>query len=468
MHFKSFSFMSCLLAISCLGACTQASNQTDLVINNVTVVDAVSPMRVERSVVIRDDKIFAVNPTLTGSAATAPNVVDGSGQFLIPGLWDMHVHFLYEPKLTEQMADLFLHYGVTSVRDTGGNLADLAALRKRLTERSRPSPRIYFSGPLLDGKFVVYDGSDPARPALGVDVANTSSANARVKELKDAGADLIKIYELVQPDVYADLVAAARSQDLPIASHVPLMLTADEAGPLADSMEHLRNIELACASNWQELLQQRRKTIREFSEGLGYELRRGLHSAQRLPAIAAYDENRCNEVLDTLQNTTQVPTLRLNTVFRQQPWTRNDWPAALSGMPDDVAQQWQSQIDLLKHNNTAPDHRFADWSLFLISRLLERKVPIAAGTDTPIGLGIPGYSLHTELELLVAGGMTPNQALYAATVAPTHFFGNTDEIGQIKPGMTADLILLNANPLDDISNTRNIAAVMTGGTWIRR
>jgi imidazolonepropionase-like amidohydrolase len=468
MHFKSFSLMSCLLAISCLGACTQASNQTDLVINNVTVVDAVSPIRVERSVVIRDDKIFAVNPTLTGSAATAPNVVDGSGQFLIPGLWDMHVHFLYEPKLTEQMADLFLQYGVTSVRDTGGNLADLAALRERLTERSRPSPRIYFSGPLLDGKFVVYDGSDPARPALGVDVANTSSANARVKELKDAGADLIKIYELVQPDVYADLVAAARSQDLPIASHVPLMLTADEAGPLADSMEHLRNIELACASNWQELLQQRRKTIREFSEGLGYELRRGLHSAQRLPAIAAYDENRCNEVLDTLQNTTQVPTLRLNTVFRQQPWTRNDWPAALSGMPDDVAQQWQSQIDLLKHNNTAPDHRFADWSLFLISRLLERKVPIAAGTDTPIGLGIPGYSLHTELELLVAGGMTPTQALYAATVAPTHFFNNTDQIGQIKPGMTADLILLNANPLDDISNTRNIAAVMTGGTWIRR
>ena len=311
MHFKSFSFMSCLLAISCLGACTQASNQTDLVINNVTVVDAVSPMRVERSVVIRDDKIFAINPTLTGSAATAPNVVDGSGQFLIPGLWDMHVHFLYEPKLTEQMADLFLHYGVTSVRDTGGNLADLAALRERLTERARPSPRIYFSGPLLDGKFVVYDVSDPARPALGVDVANKSSANARVKELKDAGADLIKIYELVQPDGYTDLVAAARSQDLPIASHVPLMLTADEAGPLADSMEHLRNIELACASNWQELLQQRRKTIREFSEGLGYELRRGLHSAQRLPAIAAYDENRCNEVLDTLQNTTQVPTLSL-------------------------------------------------------------------------------------------------------------------------------------------------------------
>ena len=134
-------------------------------------------------------------------------------------------------------------------------------------------------------------------------------------------------------------------------------------------MEHLRNIELACASNWQELLQQRRKTIREFNEGLGYELRRGLHSAQRLPAIDAYDENRCNEVLDTLQSTTQVPTLRLNTVFSNNLGRVTTGPS-LSGMPNDVAQQWQSQIDLLKHNNTTPDHRFADWNLFLISRLL--------------------------------------------------------------------------------------------------
>ena len=88
-------------------------------INNVTVVDAVSPVRVERSVVIRDDKIFAINPALTAAAAASPNVIDADGQFLVPGLWDMHVHFLYEPKLTEQMADLFLQYGVTSVRDTG-------------------------------------------------------------------------------------------------------------------------------------------------------------------------------------------------------------------------------------------------------------------------------------------------------------------------------------------------------------
>ena len=446
--------------------CSPAENDSDIVINNVTVIDAASEPRPQRSVVVRNDKIFAVNPALSTEAAAAENVIDATDKYLIPGLWDMHVHFLYEPKLTEHMADLFLQYGVTSVRDTGGNLEELVKLRERLRQRARPTPRVYFSGPLLDGQFPVYDGSDPARPALGIDVATRAAAHARVKALKAAGADLIKIYELVQPDVYQALVDAARRENLPIASHVPLMLTADQAGPLADSMEHLRNIELACASNWRDLLQQRQATFTAFTEGLGYDLRRSLHSAQRLPAIAAYDENRCNTVLDTLQNTTQVPTLRLNTVFQEQPWHREDWPQALAGLPQDVIKQWQSQIDFVSNSAAPPDRRFADWSMFLISRLLARQVPVAAGTDTPIGLGIPGYSLHTELELLVAGGMTNQQALHAATIAPTKFFSNSDAMGRIAPGMVADLVLLDANPLQDIRNTRRIEAVMVDGAWV--
>ena len=270
----------------------------------------------------------------------------------------------------------------------------------------------------------------------------------------------------MQPDVYQALVDAARRENLPIASHVPLMLTADQAGPLADSMEHLRNIELACASNWRDLLEQRQATFTAFTEGLGYDLRRSLHSAQRLPAIAAYDENRCNTVLDTLQNTTQAPTLRLNTVFQEQPWHRKDWPQALAGLPQDVIKQWQSQIDFVSNSAAPPDRRFADWSMFLISRLLARQVPVAAGTDTPIGLGIPGYSLHIELELLVAGGMTNQQALHAAPIAPTKFFSNSDAMGRIAPGMVADLVLLDANPLQDIRNTRRIEAVMVDGAWV--
>ncbi len=253
---------------------------------------------------------------------------------------------------------------------------------------------------------------------------------------------------------------------MPVASHVALMMTADTAGPLADSMEHLRNIELACASNWEQLLDQRQQRITHFTEGLGHSLRTGLHSDQRLPAIAAYDEARCNEVLDTLTNTIPVPTLRLNTVRHFKPFLRDDWPDAFAALPSDTQDTWNNLIAAFE---TMPrtDPTFSDWSVFLIQRLLARSVPVGDGTDTPISLGIPGYSLHTELEMLVLGGMTPLQALFAATVTPTCFHNLQEYVGRVTPGMRADLVLLHSNPLADIRHTRDIESVMLDGAWVR-
>ena len=438
------------------------------IINNVSVVDPVDGLVALQQVVIQADKIIYIGPAENIEKVNEANdknqVIDATGQFLIPGLWDMHVHFLYDEALTDVMPELFLRYGVTSVRDTGGDVKKLASLREKL--KDTPAPRIYFSGPLLDGKFVVYDGSDPSRPPLGTGVLDAESAMDTVTALKSAGADFIKIYELIDPATYNSLAAAARQLDMPIASHVPLMMTADVAGPMAGSMEHLRNIELACAANWQALLTQRQAKITGFTEGLGYTLRSELHSAQRIPAIKAYDETRCNEVLDTLTNTIQVPTLRLNTVLMLKPFERADWSAAATALPQDVLENWQARIDLLNTSSLGMDHTFANWSQFLIARLLERGVPIGAGTDTPIGLGIPGYSLHTELELLVAGGMSTQQALYAATVTPAKFLGLEDTMGQIKVGMAADLVLLSDNPLENIEHSRTITKVMSKGLWV--
>ena len=108
----------------------------------------------------------------------------------------------------------------------------------------------------------------------------------------------------------------------------------------------------------------------------------------------------------------------------------------------------------------------AKWSQFLTSKLKARGVPIGAGTDTPISLAIPGYALHTELELLVEGGLTPLEEVHAATVQPARFFGLDDEMGQVQAGMRADLLLLDGNPAEDIRNTRRIAGVMTRGEWV--
>jgi cytosine/adenosine deaminase-related metal-dependent hydrolase len=444
--------------------CGQPPKQPiDVVIENVTVIDPVSGARDSQRVLVDDGSIIAVE-AMTEPAPTASDVVDATGQYLIPGLWDMHVHFLYDEALTSVMAELFLDYGVTSVRDTGGDVARMAVIAKQL-QTADFAPQLYYSGPLLDGRFVVYDGGDPGRPELGTSVATTAAAAAQVQHLQDSGASFIKIYELVAPEVFAALATAARSRNMPIASHVPLMMTADQAGPLADSMEHLRNVELACAANWEELLTIRQERISGYTEGRGYDLRRDLHSLQRLPAIASYDEARCDEVLGKLTETLQVPTLRLNSVGLIRPFEQDSWPDALAELPPSVRERWQADADRISVAAPSADHTFAQWSLFLISRLKANGVPIAAGTDTPIGLGIPGYSLHTELELLVDSGLSPAEALHAATVQAASFFSLEDQIGRIEPGMRADLVLLTANPLTDIRNSREISKVMVNGQW---
>jgi hypothetical protein len=363
------------------------------------------------------------------------------------------------------MPALFLQHGVTSVRDTGGNLERLVRLRARLEGSGEPAPRMFISGPLQDGEHVVYDGGDPGRPPLGTSVPSVAAAESSVAGLAAAGADFIKIYELVQPDVFRALVAAARARRLPIAAHVPLTMVADEAGPMVDSMEHLRNVELACAGNWRALLEARRDHITTFEDGRGYHLRSELHQHQRLPAIAAYDAPRCDQVLDALADTIQVPTLRLNAFSLARPDQRADWPPAFARLPAATRTAWQESLRR-RGEGPAEDTRFADWSLFLVKRMHESGVPIGAGTDTPITMAIPGYSLHTELELLVQSGLTPLEALHAATVQPAHFFGMTDELGRVEPGFSADLVLLRDNPLDDITHTRTIEGVVSRGRWV--
>jgi len=452
------------LAIAVM-SCAARPPIAEVAFEDVTIVDAMKGARANQRVVTRGDRIVWVGAMGEGGPA-ANRVIDGRGRFLIPGLWDAHVHFLYDPELTDSMASLFLAHGITSVRDTGGDLDRLVEIRNSWRREETPSPRLFVSGPLLDGALVVYDGATQAQPKLGTSVPDTEAAREKVRWLHSRGADFIKIYELVSPAVFDALVDEAIALEMPIASHVPLSLTADVAGPRTGSMEHLRHIELACASDWRALLAARRVRMQDFHEGRGYELRRELHSAQRLPAIAAYDADRCREVLASLVETMQVPTLRLNAFNRSRPDRVPEWQAALGELPAPVQTRWRRAVEELEGDEARSDMAFADWSLFLVGEMIEQGVPIAAGTDTPIRLAIPGESLHRELELLVQGGLSHRQALFAATLAPARFFSLEEEMGQIAPGMRADLVLLDANPLVDIRNARQIEGVMSRGRWL--
>ena len=139
-----------------------------------------------------------------------------------------------------------------------------------------------------------------------------------------------------------------------------------------------------------------------------------MHDRQRLPAIAAYDEARCDRVIEGLTSTIQVPTLRMTALNLAPPYAKPDWNEALSRVPDDVRQGWTALAADVSANPADAYTKFGEWARFLTGRMHHRGVPIGAGTDTPIFLSIPGYSLHAELEQLVASGLSPLEALRAA------------------------------------------------------
>ncbi len=425
-------------------------------ITDVTLIDAINGVRNHQTVIIEGDTIVAIQNANKDFSAT--QIISGEGQYLIPGLWDFHVHLSYDEAFTESMPALFLSYGITSVRDTGGLMEKLLPVVKKMRAKGAISPRVFFAGPLLDGTDVVYDGN--SRPEIGTQNTSAEGARQTIAKLKKQGIDFIKIYEMVSPEVFAAMVKVANDFKLPIDAHIPLSMSAGRAGAQVNSMEHLRNVELDCAANADELLQQRRQML-ENPKGIGgATLRATLHRQQRLKAIANYDEQRCNQTLDALHKTVQVPTLRLNVLPMSPPFMRNDWQDMLSRLPDNIAKQWR-QIN--SDDAQLPDTSFAQWSLFLTGEMHKRGIPIAAGTDTPIGLAAPGYSLHSELEMLVRAGLSPLDAIASATLRPAEYFSLEGEMGSIDIGKKADMVLLTENPLEAISNTREIALVISKG-----
>lgn len=459
------TILALMVAAFVVAACSEEPAMRGTAITDVTVIDAVNGVREHQTVVFDGDEIIAV----TGADAIFPppaQTINGTGKYLIPGLWDMHVHLTYIDAFTAPMPAMFLAYGITSVRDTGGLISKMQPVIKKMRAPGAVAPRVFFSGPLLDGTFVVYDGN--SRPEIGTQNANIEMAAEKVQALKEAGVDFIKIYEMVSPDVFAALVKAGQENGFPIAAHVPLSMLASQAGPSVDSMEHLRNVELDCASNSAELYEERLSRLKNDDGISGYALRSSMHSAQRVPAINNYDEERCDRTIASLKSTIQVPTLRLVSYPLRSSYDHPDWNKALTQVPASLKEDWETATAEWLANKEPQDTTFAEWSLSLVGRMHDQGVPIGAGTDTPIARALPGYSLHTELERLVEAGLEPIEALKSATVRPAEFFSLQAEMGTIDVGMRADLVLLDADPLEDISNTRRVAMVVSKGLVLTR
>lgn len=467
MNIKSAPFLFLLSLIACQST---PEYHDAIAITNVSIIDAQNGLRDQQTIIVQDNIITKVQAsskvTLTGNS----KVIDGTGKYLIPGLWDAHVHFAYIEELAPSMFDLFLMYGITSVRDTGGKIDFVKQWKQVADKDPKNAPRVKIAGPLLDGMPNVYDGSSPQRPQLSVGAATPEEARAIVQNLDDQGVDLIKAYEMLSPEQFKAVTKEAKNRGLKVTGHIPLsmdVISASDAG--LNSMEHLRNIEMSCASNSEQLMEQRRVLLRDGRNDQGGILRSRIHNAQRNYAVRNQNEEKTQKVLAALKrnDTWQIPTMSIAIASTHRPFIDPEWQKDFQYLPAEVGANWLEGANRVANSEISEDRlAYTAWVNGMVDKINEAEIPIMAGTDTPIFFLTPGRSLHDELALLVSAGMSPMEVLESATILPAKYFGLEDKMGLIQEQMLADLILLNSNPLDDINNTLDIEMVLKDGNLI--
>lgn len=382
-------------------------------------------------------------------------MIDATGQYLIPGLWDMHVHSAFGdwfPGGRDIILPLFIANGVTGTRDMGGDTPILLEWRKEIADGRIIGPRMVISGPMLDG----YLPDGKLRFPSSVAITTPASAVAAVDLLKTQGVDFIKVQSVISHDAYLAAAAEAHRKALPIVGHVPDKVRIAEVVEAGQkSIEHLMGIFEGCS-----------KEEDKFIKGEG--------SLKLL--LTTQDQQTCDSLIKLVsQNQTwQVPTLawqRGGTFLDQRDLKHQPLDKYVPAYWRDVTWRHfteQMMPDLLRDPLELRQDYFAR-NLQMVGAMHRAGVPFMAGTDTAPGVYImPGFSLHDELANFVEAGFTPMESLETATSNPAKFLGKEGSLGSVEPGKIADLVLLSANPLKDIRNTQKINAVVADGRLFDR
>ena len=427
-----------------------------IVIAHATVINpGTSSVQANRTIVINGDRITSISETEGFQAPKNARVIDATDQYLIPGLWDMHVHSAFGdwfPGGRDIILPLFIANGVTGVRDMGGDTPILLEWRKEIADGRIIGPRMVISGPMLDG----YLPDGKLRFPSSVAITTPASAVAAVDLLKTQGVDFIKVQSVISHDAYLAAAAEAHKKGLPIVGHVPDKVRIEEVVEAGQkSIEHLMGIFEGCSTEEDK-----------FIKGQG--------SLKLL--LTTQDQRRCDSLIKLLaQNQTwQVPTLawqRGGTFLDQRDLKHQPLDRYVPAYWRDVTWRHfteEMMPDLLRDSLELRQDYFAR-NLQMVGAMHRAGTPFMAGTDTAPGVYImPGFSLHDELANFVEAGFTPMESLQTATSNPAKFLGMEASFGSVEPGKIADLVLLGANPLRDIRNTQKITAVVANGRLFDR
>jgi imidazolonepropionase-like amidohydrolase len=456
---------SALLAIfitasGLLLACNKPRSSV-VAITHVTVIDmtGASPAS-DQTVLIEKEKIIALGPSISIAIPPAAQILDARGKFLIPALSDMHLHLTGagEPGGSREFfLPLLLANGIASVRDMGGYLDSLIPLRKEIEEGKRLGPHIIFAGPYLDG--------DPPAFQPAIAISSRREADDAVQSLKQREVDFIKVQSNLSRDSYFAVADAAKKQNMSFVGHVPDRVTAWEAAAAGQkSIEHLTGALRACSTKEPDLMH---KQFRDSSKA-------GRLAWQR-ELLSTYSDQKAAELTTKFRErqTWQTPTLILlrNVAFPSANLNLTSDPR-VKYVPRKLLETWgqsyAQQMNDVSAKQASMRAALLAKSLGFVGQMQKGGVKILAGTDSAAPYVFPGFSLHEELALLVQAGLTPMEAMQTATRDPAEFLDNLDLQGTVTAGKNADLLLLDANPLDDIRNTQKIRALVLRGKLLDR
>lgn len=436
----------------------QSSQPKALAFTHVTIIDVAArdsrrALKPDQSVVVTGDRITAVGGNVR--IPDEAHVIDASGKYLIPGLWDMNVI------ATVTVYPFYVVNGVTGVRDIGSPspIAALLDLRRRAAEGRLVAPRIVATGRPLDGPF-------PGRPHH-TSVADEAAARQGVVTLKQSGADFVMLFTMLPREAYFAAVDEAKKQNIPFVGSVPYSVNVAEVSNAGQqSIERLVTMLPSCSNRAEEIIGNYAEVLRApTARPQGFRV-----PIQTL--VETYDTKRAAALFSLLAKNGTFVTPMLNhwaNVHLDFKKDHDDDPRMKYLLPP-LKQYWDSSLGRFEkefEQSRESAEAVMQKLLEMVKAMDSACVSLLAGTGTPgHPFEWPGFSLHEELEWLVETGLTPLEALQTATLNPARFLGRAKELGTIERGKLADLVLLDGNPLEDIRNTQRVAAVVANGRYM--
>ena len=440
----------------------QARERADLLIRGASVVDVGHGRIVPRqAVAVRGNTIVAVGPDRAISKRFgAKRTINAAGKFVMPGLWDMHVHFGGGPELIAEnkaLLPLYVAYGITTVRDCAADIsASVLEWRAAVAKGQLLGPTIYTSGPKLEGYKPIWKGT--------LEVGTPAEVNAALDKLHAMKVDFVKITDnTLKPDTFLYAVKEAKRRGLRTSAHTPYALTIDQA--VDDGLSSIEHIDYLIKAG----------SPKEAEIGAAYAASKVTYGAATDAFVDSFDAAYARKAYRRLaaKGVYVTPTLNMGRIlaFLDREDHSRDEGLAYIGPGLRKTYEWRiERAAKATPEEVAARHKEHELSMKVLPMLQAAGIPILAGTDAGYlnSFNYPGEGLHDELELYMKAGLTPQQALASSVLTGPRFLGHADRYGAVQTGKAADLLILNANPLKSVAATRKISAVLLHGRLLDR